>query len=218
MKEFKISDPEISLLDGLKGKRIPLVLGKGKSAFGYERILLRTAQGKGVVFRCEPLEGSIPGKAFRIRAEEWNRKRDPVSGYVALDVEYLDVVIGIVQYKWDEVLHIDEGFFLAERKRKRRRIYLMPCGPIVVAFSHDIQTDEGSSWISHGNEPGDHRAAVRLATPDNALSVRIASYSVSMVPHQPFQGTFPPGRTVTILDDPSVGWRFRQFLSDLARR
>lgn len=218
MKEFRVSDPEIRLLDGLEGKRIPLVLGKGKRAFGYQRILLRTAQGRGVVFRCEPLVGSAPGKAFRLVAEEWNRKRDPVSGYFALDAEYLDIVFGIVQYKWDDDLHIDEGFFLVERKGKRRRIYLMPCGPLVVAFSHDIQTNEDSSWISHGNEPGNHRATVRLATLDNALSVPIASYSVSMAPDQPFQGAFPPGRTVTMLDDPSVGWRFGQFLSDLARR
>lgn len=218
MKEFRISDPETRLLDDLKGKRIPLVLGKGKRSFGFERILLRTVQGRGVVFRCEPLVGSVPGKAFRLVAEEWSRRRDPVSGYIALDVEYLDVVLGIVQYKWDEDLCIDEGFFLAERKEGGRKVYFMPCGPLVVAFSHDIQMPEGSSWISHGNEPGDHRAAVRLRTLDGISSVPIASYSVSMMSDQPFQGTFPPGRTVTLLDDPSVEWRFRQFLSDLARR
>lgn len=218
MKEFKISNPEISLLDGLKGKRIPLVLGKGKSAFGYERILLRTAQGKGVVFRCEPLEGSIPGKAFRIRAEEWNRKRDAVSGYITLDIEYSKATVGIVQYLWDDDLLIDEGFFLTEGEEGGLRTYFMPCGPLALAFCDDIQTDEGSSWISHGNVPGDHRALVRLRTLDGISSVPIARYAVSMKLDSPFQGTFPPGRAVSILDDPPAGWRFAQFLSELIRR
>ena len=205
MKEFKISDPEISLLDGLKGKRIPLVLGKGKSAFGYERILLRTAQGKGVVFRCEPLEGSIPGKAFRIRAEEWNRKRDAVSGYITLDIEYSKATVGIVQYLWDDDLLIDEGFFLTEGEEGGLRTYFMPCGPLALAFCDDIQTAEGPII---GEE---NMTSFYLHETDG-------TYTVSMKLDSPFQGTFPPGRAVSILDDPPAGWRFAQFLSELIRR